>query len=289
MLGFVLSTTVLFLACISGILGSGITTFTDDQCKKSHEPLNVKNGYPEGLCLPLKITGSLEAFQIVQLDPGCAVTLYGPNDESGQACSSPLKIVGEFAACYNSSWIYYSVDGCFSPKSTSSSVLVLPTAAASPSSTRSSSSTSSASSSSSTSSSSSASASTSTSISTPPPTKDTDTSHTPAIIGAIIGSVAICAALIALLVFCLHRRKSQPPKKPPPHPPSYELSQERELVELSWSSITPPARTVQKEMWASEAAVEMGRNSYAPPVELPVDYGEDKKRGSAVIHVHMAR
>lgn len=74
MLGFALSTALAFLACISGSLGSGITTFTDEQCKKSHEPLNVKNGYPDGLCMPLKITGNLDAFQIVQLDPGCAGT-----------------------------------------------------------------------------------------------------------------------------------------------------------------------------------------------------------------------
>ncbi|KAK7189027.1 hypothetical protein DPSP01_004135 [Paraphaeosphaeria sporulosa] len=282
MLGFVFSTAILFLTCISGILGSGITTFIDDQCKTSHEPLEVKNGYPDGVCTALKIKNGLEAFQIVQLDPGCAVTLYGPNDDSGQACSSPVKIVGELAACYNSSWIYYSVDNCFKPNSVSSSALVLPTVAASPSSTLSSSSSTSSPSPTS-------SASSSKSTTTPPPTKNTDTSHTPAIIGAIIGSVAICAALIALLVFCLHQRKSQP-GKPLPHPPSYELSQERALSEMARSSIVPPTRTVQKEMWASEAAVEMGRNSYAPPVELPAaSWGEDKKRGSALIHVHLAR
>jgi hypothetical protein len=59
---------------------------------------------------------------------------------------------------------------------------------------------------------------------------------------------------------------------------------------MARGSIAPPLRPERKEeMWASEAAVEIGRNSYAPPVELPaVSYGEDKK-GSGLIHVQLAR
>jgi hypothetical protein len=74
MFGFALYTNFLFLACISGSSASGITSFLDGQCKKSQNALDVTNGYPDGVCTPLGITGSLKAFQIVQLDPGCGGT-----------------------------------------------------------------------------------------------------------------------------------------------------------------------------------------------------------------------
>lgn len=76
----------------------------------------------------------------------------------------------------------------------------------------------------------------------------------------------------------------------PQQPVSYELSPDRALVEIPRSSVALPRRTAHKEMWGHEAAIEIGRNSYMPAVELPAQsWGEDKKRGSALIHVHMAR
>ena len=53
-------------------MGSDITSFTDGKCKTSFNNLDVVNGYPEGVCTPLKITGKLQTFQIAKLDPGCA-------------------------------------------------------------------------------------------------------------------------------------------------------------------------------------------------------------------------
>lgn len=209
------------------------------------------------------------------------VTLYGPNNEKGLSCSSPLKIVAELGKCYNSSWIYYSIDGCLRPAS--STPIILPSATPSSQSTLSTSTASTTTTSSSTPSTSSSSA-----TSTPPP--DQPSSQTITIIGAIAGTIAICALFIGILLFWLHRRKTRP-EPGPPKPPSYELSQERSLSEAGRGSIAVSRRVVPaKEVWAHEAAFEIGRNSYAPPVELPAGrWGEDEKRGSGLIRVHMAR
>jgi len=199
------------------------------------------------------------------------VTLYGANDNTNLPCSSPLKIVGKKAMCYNSSWVYYSVDNCVKPGSSS---IILPSTASSLSPVTFTLATES---------SASASASqTNVAGSLEQP------SRTGIIVGAIVGGVCIFAILFALALFCLRRRAK--PAKPLPCPPSYELSQEHALIEASQSAVVPPNRTLQKEMWAHEVAVEIGRNSYAPPVELPAhDIGSDKKRMSSLIHVHMAR
>ncbi|KAF1969647.1 hypothetical protein BU23DRAFT_652348 [Bimuria novae-zelandiae CBS 107.79] len=283
------------LVCICGSLGSDIVSFTDDECRKSFNSLDTINGYPDGMCRPLKITGKLETFQIAKLDPGCAVTLYGPNDDTGLSCSSPVKIVGELATCYNSSWIYYSIDGCL-PPSKSSVALPSATPSPSPSSSLSSSASTMASSSSSSSSTTSTTLASALETLTTMPLPSQSTSHTGAIIGAIVGSVAVCALVIGLLLLWLHRRKSATRKPPPspPTPPSYELSQERALIEAARGSMVAPRTVAVKEVWAHEAAVEMGRNSYAPPVELPDNSwnGEGEKGekdGSAFIRVHMTR
>ena len=71
MLNFGFFSALYILACIRGSLGSDIVTFSDDKCQKSFNTLDTVNGYPDGLCEPLEITGSLNAFQIAELDPGC--------------------------------------------------------------------------------------------------------------------------------------------------------------------------------------------------------------------------
>ena len=76
---FALHTILFISACIVGTLGSVIVTFTDGECKKSFNDLDTVNGYPDGLCKPLGITGKLAAFQISELDPGCKGTCrYSP-------------------------------------------------------------------------------------------------------------------------------------------------------------------------------------------------------------------
>lgn len=211
------------------------------------------------------------------------VTLYGPNDETGLTCSSSIKILGEVATCYNSSWIYYSIDQCLPP---SKSSIVLPSVTSSFASSSSVFLTST--------STSTPSASTTSSISSLMPTPAAQSStHTGAIIGAVIGSIAVFALLIGMLLLCLYRRKKQTPERTPA-PPSYELSQDHTRIEAARGSIVPPQQVVQKEMWASEAAIEIGRNSLsAERVELPANDlpKEDGKLhgGSALIQAHMTR
>lgn len=46
------------------------------------------------------------------------VTLYGSDSEQFDTCSSTLTVLAEIARCYNSSWVYYSIDECLPPHST---------------------------------------------------------------------------------------------------------------------------------------------------------------------------
>lgn len=56
-----------------------------------------------------------------------AVTLYGEN-AGPLMCSSRTKIVGHLATCYDSSWVYYSIDGCLPPTSSVKVSSMKPTA-----------------------------------------------------------------------------------------------------------------------------------------------------------------
>lgn len=59
------------LRLFAGVLASDITSFTDAKCTRSWRALDAVNGYPDGLCKPLNVTGG-QSFQIQELDPGCA-------------------------------------------------------------------------------------------------------------------------------------------------------------------------------------------------------------------------
>ncbi|KAF1928217.1 uncharacterized protein M421DRAFT_5285 [Didymella exigua CBS 183.55] len=109
-----------FLLLVAVVLASEITSFTDAKCTRSWRALNTVNGYPDGLCKPLNVAQG-QSFQVQELDRGCAVTLYGEN-EGPLVCSSAIKIVGHLATCYDSSWVYYSIDGCLPPTSSSAKV-----------------------------------------------------------------------------------------------------------------------------------------------------------------------
>jgi hypothetical protein len=74
---------------------------------------------------------------------------------------------------------------------------------------------------------------------------------------------------------------------PRPDPPTYELSNDRALLEA-----TSGEKAVQTELWAHDGAQEIGRNSvHVPPVELEGNSagGEDKKNINPLIKIHMAR
>ncbi|KAF1993551.1 hypothetical protein P154DRAFT_540316 [Amniculicola lignicola CBS 123094] len=223
--------------------GSNIATFKDESCSQSIDNLSGPNGYPNGTCTRLSL-GTLKSFQVVNLDKGCAVTIYGPDEDPAYPCSSTQLQVAEIAQCYNTSWVYYSIDGCDIPTTTPSATPLITDSTPPPTGVASSSATSSA-------------------------TAAPRSSHTGIIIGGIVGGVALFALILFGVAFYYRRRystaKRLPP--PPPPPPSYELSNNAMLVELQY-----PEKTVQTEMWAHEPAQEIGRNSsYQPPAELPGD------------------
>ncbi|KAF2438969.1 hypothetical protein P171DRAFT_502090 [Karstenula rhodostoma CBS 690.94] len=90
---------------------SNIATFEDQKCKESKENMNGPNGYPNGTCMPLDKKGSYKSFQIVGLDGGCSVTLYGKDSDPGSPCSSETQLeFPRIGTCYNASWLYYSID-----------------------------------------------------------------------------------------------------------------------------------------------------------------------------------
>lgn len=106
---------------------STISTFSDTDCQKSLQSLPGKDGFPDGLCLQLRQQASAQygSFMIVDLDYGCAVTLYGTNVGS-DPCSSETKIIGSIAVCYNTSWLYWSVDNCVKPSLIPTTTAVTP-------------------------------------------------------------------------------------------------------------------------------------------------------------------
>ncbi|PVH93400.1 hypothetical protein DM02DRAFT_634593 [Periconia macrospinosa] len=264
------------LLFVSTVLASDITTYADGNCQRSFTNLNVVNGYPDGVCTPLQLspTGSPSSFQIAKLDPGCAVTLYGA-DENPLSCSSSLKIVAEMGTCYNATWAYYSVDGCFSPKSNPSSS-ILPLAATPSLSPPPAMSTFNQITTSSPSSLLTSSPSPSSSSSTSSPSPDSTPSPPPpprAIIGGITASVAGLALFLTLGLFLLRRRQRRLKRsmnKPLPSIPRFELPNDGALIEAgAHASIVPPqraaivggwARKVDEEMREMEP-VEIGRNS----------------------------
>ncbi|CAI6291519.1 unnamed protein product [Periconia digitata] len=245
---------IIIAVIVPEVAGSDITTYVDGNCQTSFNNLDVVNGYPDGVCtkLPLSPNGTPQSFQVVKLDPECAVTIYGAN-ESPLTCSSSLKIVAELGACYNATWQYYSVDGCTSPKSTSiTPPIISQTFTVPPSSPT----------------------TTSTSSTTPSPPAAAPTNDaapsTPsrAIIGGITGgvaSIAVASALIFLLILRRrrNRRNGTPDRnKPLPKAPTFELPNDGALVEAAHCEVQVPRKVA---VWGAGgeqiAAVEIGRNS----------------------------
>ncbi|PSN75307.1 hypothetical protein BS50DRAFT_671492 [Corynespora cassiicola Philippines] len=246
-----------FALCLSCFIliafGSDITVFQDLACKTSLRGLDTANGYPDGLCQPLG--PNLKSFQIVGLDEGCVVTLYGPNTNE-LTCSADIKIVAEKAACYNSSWVYYSIDNCLPPSSTTVKLPTLTPTNISPS-------------------------------DTPQNTDGTSpqpSSSTGVIVGGVVGGVSslVIIGLVALLF--VRRRRKHLQSAPPTPPPKYELSSEQAVYEARYRE-----RARQEELWSADAVTEIGRNSlYIPPAELAGDavLGEDKKGLKPILGAH---
>ncbi|KAH9886776.1 hypothetical protein F4778DRAFT_438446 [Xylariomycetidae sp. FL2044] len=92
---------------------STILTFSDPNCTTFIETLTAPDGFPDGLCTKFsnQVTSPYSSFRVDALDPGCDATIYG-NDTGDAICSSDVKIFAQQHRCYNSSWVYYSVDSC---------------------------------------------------------------------------------------------------------------------------------------------------------------------------------
>lgn len=154
-----------------------------------------------------------------------AVTLYGEN-EGPLVCSSATKMVGVLATCYNSSWVYYSIDGCLPPVSRSAKVSLIGPTATGPSATE----------------------SASASASAIPDSRV----HTRVIVGSTVGGV-LCVALGLTGAFLILRRRRRALFVGPKH----ELSEDQARAE----SDAAAKKRYPGELWGDHAAVEIGRNS----------------------------
>ncbi|EUC51256.1 hypothetical protein COCMIDRAFT_79905 [Bipolaris oryzae ATCC 44560] len=102
--------TLLALCATHVFAASQLALFTDDACQNSLRGLEGPNGYPNGTCTDLRRTGPYGSFQVVGLDPGCTVTIY-QNDTTENICSGYQEVIQPID-CYNSSFVYYSIDFC---------------------------------------------------------------------------------------------------------------------------------------------------------------------------------
>ncbi|KAK7527977.1 uncharacterized protein IWZ02DRAFT_141876 [Phyllosticta citriasiana] len=164
---------LLLLALPSSVFAaSTIATFYDDACKESYSGFSGPDGFPNGTCTNLNQAngGAFKSFQVVELDPGCAVTIYDNNTSQGP-CSPVVLQVADIAHCYNTTWAYYSIDGCTAPSSSSFS-FSSPTPSASGRARR-----------------------------------RKKKHHTGAIVGGVVGGIAGGAVIASLALFLLRRRR----------------------------------------------------------------------------------
>ncbi|KAF2968451.1 hypothetical protein GQX73_g5072 [Xylaria multiplex] len=112
------------LVCALGILhlvgATTILTFSDKNCTASSGSIEAKDDTGSGACR--KLTSGYTSFMIGTLGDGCAVTIYG-YDADDPICSATNNTIAEETVCYNSTWTYFSVDGCSPVTSTSTSIL----------------------------------------------------------------------------------------------------------------------------------------------------------------------
>ncbi|OAG03089.1 uncharacterized protein CC84DRAFT_1219996 [Paraphaeosphaeria sporulosa] len=220
---------------------SNIATFEDAKCKDSKENINGPNGYPNGTCTRIDKKGAYKSFQVVGLDEGCSVTLYGKDSDPKSSCSSQTQLeFPRIGACYNASWVYFSIDFCDPPETRSSSTTLHVTSTPAASST-------------------SSTTLTSTSATTPNSTPKTSRKgNTGAIAGGIVGGAVALALVVALVIFSVKRNR--------------RLQEEAQGHAPGTAPEELPTQDVKHEIYSHEASLppqEIGRNSvYIPPSEL---------------------
>ncbi|KAK8156507.1 hypothetical protein IWX90DRAFT_100890 [Phyllosticta citrichinensis] len=167
-----LFSSLLLIACPSSVFAATtFATFYDDACQESYSGFSGPDGFPNGTCTDLDQAngGAFKSFQVVELDPGCAVTIYDNNTSEGP-CSPVVLQVADLARCYNTTWTYYSIDGCTAPSSSTSSSSPTPSASGRA-------------------------------------RRKKKHHHTGAIVGGVVGGLAGGAAVASLASFLLRRRR----------------------------------------------------------------------------------
>ncbi|KAI1745533.1 hypothetical protein F4680DRAFT_402493 [Xylaria scruposa] len=121
------------LAILLPLVGATtILTFSDKNCRTRSGLISAKDSPGSGDCT--KLTSGLTSFMLGDLGDGCTVTIYG-NDPKDPICSAENLELAETTVCYNSSWVYFSVDECTPTSSTSTSASTSTTSTATTTST----------------------------------------------------------------------------------------------------------------------------------------------------------
>ncbi|KAF4543646.1 uncharacterized protein LTHEOB_345 [Lasiodiplodia theobromae] len=85
---------------------SYISSFSDAACTQLLNEWDGPNGYPNGSCTSIrtKAQGQVESFMIT-------ATLY-TSDGEDMCSENAITFLADVQTCYNSSWVYYSIDSC---------------------------------------------------------------------------------------------------------------------------------------------------------------------------------
>ncbi|KAJ0124996.1 hypothetical protein J7T55_006339 [Diaporthe amygdali] len=104
----------LLLCSAAGTAASSLVLFSDANCQTSQTRLAGENGYPDGYCTNIAevADATYKSFMFTVLDDGCTPTIY-QKDSTSDICSGD-QIIGYISRCYNTSWVYYSIDMCTS-------------------------------------------------------------------------------------------------------------------------------------------------------------------------------
>ncbi|KAI0147658.1 hypothetical protein GGR57DRAFT_505558 [Xylariaceae sp. FL1272] len=111
------------LAAIALTRASTVQTYTDANCTQPKLEITVDNSTGSGECTSLK-TG-YKSFMITSLGKGCSVTIYGKDGD--EFCSASNNSIATDQVCYDSEWIFFSVDECAKQQTSST---LLPTTSA---------------------------------------------------------------------------------------------------------------------------------------------------------------
>ncbi|KAI1295104.1 hypothetical protein F5Y03DRAFT_399362 [Xylaria venustula] len=109
------------VVCALGVIvpsigASSILTFSDRNCGTLLSTIDVKDTTGSGECT--RLTSGYKSLMIGTLGDGCSATIYG-HDSENSICSATNNSLAVPSVCYNSSWIYFSVDVC-APNATTS-------------------------------------------------------------------------------------------------------------------------------------------------------------------------